>query len=57
MPIEYARHSRDTNAIHLDAAGISQEEYIRGEPTTVKPTKDKLVRITRERWATYNSHM
>lgn len=49
MPIEYARHSRDTNAIHLDAAGISQEEYIRGEPTTVKPTKDKLVRITRER--------
>lgn len=48
MSIKYTRHARDTNSVYLDAASTTQEEYIRGKPTAVKPTKSKLMRITRK---------
>lgn len=48
MFIEYTRHARDPDAVHLDTAGVAQVEYIRSKPTAVESRENKLVRITRE---------
>lgn len=36
MAIEYARHTRNTDTVHLDTTGVAHEKYIRGEPTPVE---------------------